>query len=114
MYSILLWPIFLTLIHFNSMRVALHQQQKTLKKKCGVSSRNYGWIVLVYPSQVYYTARRMRATGPSGEVCHVKTSHGFTHSTRLSGIAVTGALQMSVLERIDWRVSSLLYFSFYS
>lgn len=39
--------------------------------------------------------------------------HGFTHSLRLSRLAVTGALQMSVLERIDWRVSTLL-FSFHS
>lgn len=43
-----------------------------------------------------------------------KTSPGFTHSLRLSGIAATGAFQMSVLERIDWRVSSLAYFPSYS
>lgn len=35
MYSILLWPIFLTLIHFNSMRVALQQQKNILKKMRG-------------------------------------------------------------------------------
>lgn len=42
------------------------------------------------------------------------SSGGFTPPLRLSGTAVTGGLQMSVLERIDWRVSSLLYFPFYS
>lgn len=60
------------------------------------------------PLRCTFVQLRLRRGRPSGEACKCEAFHGFTHSMRLSGTAVTGALQMSVLERIDWRVSSLL------
>lgn len=49
---------------------------------------------------------RLRRGRPSGEGCKCEAFHGSTHWMLLSRTAVTGAFQMSVLERIDWRVSS--------
>lgn len=69
----------------------------------GLKSMKCRWIVLTHLTQVRGTGRRMRTALPSGEACNLNLC-----MVSVIRCVSRGALQMSVLERLDWRVSPLL------